>query len=181
MFEKVLHNLHKWFNYVKVIYVVRNPFDNIATLAMYDYILRDLKVSPKGVEHQKLIKKHKGVNTCLNQTDILLDTGKNLPRVVSRYITIVEQAQKFIKKFNPDLKVVFIREFVRKPYKKMLEICEFLELNCSHEFLSKVERKTFPKESKSRYSIKWNREQFKRVDKLVDLYPEMFQNHSFID
>ena len=181
MFEKILHNLHKWFNNVKVIYVLRNPFDNIATLAMYDYILRDLKVSPKGVEHQKLIKKHKGVNTCLNQTDTLLDTGKNLPRVVSRYITIVEQAQKFIKKFNPDLKVVFIREFVRKPYRKMLEICEFLELNCSHEFLSEVERKTFPKESKSRYSIKWTRKQFKRVDKLIDLYPELFQNHSFID
>ena len=176
-FSAILHILHQWFA-VKVIFVVRNPFDNIATLSLYDHISDVLKIKSRVTEH---ITKFKKINACSNKSDNLLDSPKVLASATSKYIRWITETHKMITELRPDLQVVQISDFIRSPKSSMKDLCDFLNLFCSDEYLDAVAAKTYQSESKSRYSIRWNREIYNKIDRMILQYPDYFQKNSFFD
>ena len=176
-FSAILHKLHQWFA-VKVIFVVRNPFDNIATLTLYDHISDVLKVKSRVTEH---ITKFKNINACSNKSENLLDSPKVLASATSKYIRWITETHKMITELRPDLQVVQISDFIRSPKSSMKDLCDFLNLFCSDEYLDAVAAKTYQSESKSRYSIRWNREIYNKIDRMILQYPDYFQKNSFFD
>ena len=177
-FRNVLEKLQNWFQ-VKVIFVVRNPFDNVATKAMYEYIDKILQVTTRGTDH---IRKLKRVNACeQNSTETGLNTGRILDRVLKIYINDIEKAMQLIREIEPDLKVVYVDKFIKNPQNEMQNLCEFLNLDCSLEYLEKVAQKTFSSESKSRCSIFWPLKQKLKLENFLQKYPQYFRDLNFND
>ena len=176
-FSAVLRKLHEWFA-VKVIFVVRNPFDNIATLTLYDHIASVIGVKSRASDY---VTKFKDINACFNRSENLLDSPKVLAAATSKYIKWIVETHQMISELRPDLEVVQISDFIRSPKASMRNLCSFLNLFCSEEYLEAVAAKTFKSESKSRYSIRWNREIYNKIEQMILQYPEYFGKNSFFD
>ena len=130
---------------IKVLHVVRNPYDNIATLVLYS--------SYDVMQVTKLKYSNKTINVAPEVID------KQIRIYFVRYKAI-EEAEKVL---NLDLMRIHNVEFVSQPRVVIGKLCKFLGVGCSEEFINKCSEKIFNKESKTRYKLKWQDYQIKEI------------------
>ena len=145
---------------VHVIHVVRNPFDIIATDVLYNgaYLLHVRKVQASE-EHKynnpNLVKVH--TKELFKKADAIVDMKRRCQ------LNILE---------------IHYSDFVRDPKGTMNQICDFLRLECTKEYLESCYNKTYATLSKSRHSVGWPSELRIKVEKKMINYP-FFQRYSF--
>jgi len=154
-FEHNLNKLQLLLNLpVKVFHVIRNPFDNIAT--------RVLHIALK-FHYSKfaMIKKN---NTTLTIKQEIVD------REIVRYFQFYEAAENVKEIFKIDTLEIHNKELITNPKAVINEMCEFLVIHCSDDYLDVVSSKVFSGESKTRYNIKWIDEQISLVKANIQKY-----------
>jgi len=110
---------------MKVFHVIRNPFDNIATAVLYE----NFKDSLIGKA-----KRHNGTYTFNSSTiDKEIDT-------YFRYYQATEEAKEM---FKLDVMVIHGKDFVADPRTTIVEMCKFLEVQCSNGYLEVTSKKNF--------------------------------------
>ena len=117
---------------LRVIHMVRNPYDLIATAALYEHNTKS-----------KASKEHR---------------FNNMLKVYGEYRTVFHRAKAVLRMstaFQMKVLDVHLVDLVRDPKKSMQIICGFLELECSEDYLQKCQEKTFHSLSKSRDVIVW--------------------------
>lgn len=120
---------------IKVFHVVRNPYDNIATMIIYN-------------THQK----HK-----VNQTHKFDDIDQ-LRQQITAYFNQVRSVIKMIKEVPLDAIEVHNAEMIANPKGVMRIVCEKLQIKCSQEYLHMCSSTVYVSESKSRHLVKWTPE-----------------------
>ena len=144
---------------VRVLHVVRNPFDMIATLSLYrGSQTKDTKVNAT------LTHKYSNPSILREATDYVLKQSRAIAAMV------------------PDARLttheVHCEDLIQDPKWTMSRICSFLNMNCSLEFLDMCEEKTFTSVSMSRYLVEWNQDLLLRIAKQMQRFP-FFQRYSF--
>ena len=132
---------------IKVFHVIRNPYDNIATMAMYNHF------------NQKPSEVAKVKNS--NST---IDPGhKMMDQVINKYFELYNASELMRQQFKLDIMDIHGRQLITNPRVIISRMCNFLQVFCSHDYLDTISRKIFGSESKTRYKLKWTNDQILKV------------------
>ncbi|XP_062516856.1 uncharacterized protein LOC134192169 isoform X2 [Corticium candelabrum] len=115
---------------IRFIHVIRNPFDNIATMAIRSVTTRQF-ISDGGV---------------LNDSDTLKSEVKHYFSLVN----INRQLHSILHVMD-----VHSADIIENPEKTLLRICEFLEIECDEKYLRDCASIVFPSPSKTRNNVVW--------------------------
>lgn len=139
------------------IHVVRNPFDMIATHMLYRI--------------QSFSWKKKKNDTRANDRDILQE-----------YVDFFFDKAKAVMEMIPlcDMKVLEIHseDLVHNTRREMTRACQFLEVECSEDYLSACENKVYKNTSRTRDKVVWPSDVRAQVEEKIKEYP-FFRGYTF--
>lgn len=136
--------------------MVRNPFDNIATEVIYRKGNANLRV--------ELVS---GERSPLRQDEIAV----RLECAIHKYFSQVYAIIKMESALKLDLLRVHLVDLVNNPRQYMKEICTFLDLECTEEYLKQCEDTLFSELSQTRGLVEWRPDQSALVQELIDEVP----------
>ena len=148
---------------IKMIHVIRNPYDNIATIAIYRHFKQDRA-------HISAAKKN---NKTINPKPGLLDKATNY------YFNLYQGAEMMKQKFNLDTMDVHGKDLIANPKVMINKMCDFLQVPCSDDYLNIVNNKIFSSESKTRYNVKWTDEDIAKIKENIKKYDNLRQYLNF--
>lgn len=143
---------------VKFIHIVRNPFDNIATMLLRTTGGRD-SVRKEGVK--------------VNKSQIL-------ENCIKKYFNLTEANQRVRERFGDAVVDIPGRETVLRPKETLQKLCDHLGVTCSEDYKEKCSRILYGTPSVTRDKIVWTKEQKQRVTELMKKYP-FLKDFSFDD
>ena len=140
---------------IHVIHVVRNPYDNIATMLLYN-------------EHQKF---------SVNETHKYEDE-EGLDNQINSYFHQVRSVVEMIDELKLQVTEVHSKEFIANPKATLRRLCLTLHIDCSGEYLHTCAERTFASESRSRSLVKWTPSLIDKVYHNMQKYKHL-QRYSF--
>lgn len=123
-----------------LINVVRNPFDNIATIYNRS-------------QEWKPFKQNK---------------EEQLGKAIKYYVEDIELLNKTIEKYGDKIITVRHEDFIDKPDITIFNLYRDLGLNLTTKDLEEFKKKTFKKSNKSRFSVNWDSNQYEAVMKVIN-------------
>ena len=133
---------------VYAIHVVRNPYDNIATMLLYnDHVKQTTNVT------------HKYRNI------------ENLQKQIKTYFLQVESVLGMIEHAHLNDITIHHSTFISNPKGTMLRVCNSLSVTCSEKYLQMVAEHTFPSESHSRHLVEWTPDLLEIVETNIAKHP----------
>ena len=145
---------------VKVIHVIRNPYDNIATGLLYSYS------SPSNF----------GIVKQSNQTYQFNPNAVN--EKIKSYFTFHKAIVDATKTYNLDIIELHGKDLISDPRGTLLKLCNNLRVNCSDNYLDICSNKVYKSESRTRLKIKWTDDQLKEVQENIEKYSNL-KDYSF--
>lgn len=121
---------------VKFIHLIRNPFDNIATM-----VLRAA---------------HSGLRMKAVESGLQLNTPTVLHKQMKTYLSLVDTNAKLRNRFGENVLDVHYSSFIRQPKIWLKTICDFLEVHCSEYYLDRSVSIIFKNETYTRRHIVWS-------------------------
>ena len=139
----------------KVIHVIRNPYDNIATILLY-LIARKNNFGDFKQSNQS----HK----------IEYDTVK---QKIGLYFSHYQAITDARKTYNLDIIEVHNKDLVSDPRGTLLKLCNDLGVICSDDYLEICSNKVFKTESRTRHMIEWTDEQLQIIQNNIEKYTSL--------
>lgn len=138
LFSRLYYNLLESVNVpIKVIHVVRNPYDMIATGLMY---------------RLSVIHGHKANYSSFHP----LDNQKHISQLSKVMYEESQAVSTMIETLKLTVLEVHYMEFINDTEKVIQELCVFLGLQCSQEYLDMCLQTTFKTVSITRHSLVWS-------------------------
>ena len=141
---------------IHAIHVVRNPYDNIATMLLYNNHIPKTDVD---VEHPYI-------------------NLEKLQYQIMAYFSQVRSVVEMIHLLGLNLLEIHSDDLVHTPTKVVHKLCTTFHLPCTVEYISMCTRKVFKTESKSRFLIQWTPFLISMVGQEMKKYP-FFDRYSF--
>ncbi len=147
-----------------VIHVVRNPFDIIATSALYEY----------GHEHG-----HNGPKARYNFTEEHRLVDHKLLNKSAKAVMEKARAVHEMKSLcNMTVLEIHNEDLVQRPAATVTQICRFLQVPCPSRYVAACVDKVFPVVSKTRSKVEWSHDLRQWVEQEIKKYP-FFNRYSF--
>lgn len=124
---------------VKLIHVIRNPFDNIVTICIKSGLVQEIIPRNK-------VRNEKAIDFC-----------------IQKYFSHALTVQRLHEMSKYPILDVYSRDLIAKPRETLHKLCDFLGVPCYDEFVNSTVKILYSKPSKTRYSVHWTEEQKKRV------------------
>ena len=140
---------------VRVIHVVRNPYDMISTRLLYT----DARFS-----NSKLKSKVSALETCKHSNI----TG--LQNQINRTFHIIENVQEIFDVSNLTVLDVHLVDFIKDPKRVLKMICTFLNVECHHAYIESCVSKVYKEQSKTRRLVEWPKEMIEEVEERAKPY-----------
>ena len=146
----------------KVIYVIRNPYDNIASAFLYHCSdkMSDIRISNKSFS--------------LNDSEY-----KHMAHHIQRHFDSHQTIMSAKKQYNLDLLEIHVKDLVEHPTSTIGKMCNFLGVNCSESYVQGCSKNLFNTESKTRYKIKWTADLISQVENYNLKYDNLLRYYSF--
>ena len=132
---------------IKVFHVIRNPYDNIATMAIYRHF------NQKASE----VAKAKNSNRSLNPGYKVMD------QVINKYFELYNASELMRQQLKLEVMDIHGRQLITNPRVIVSTMCNFLQVFCLHDYLDIINKKIFGSESKIRYKLKWTNDQILKI------------------
>ena len=142
---------------LKVINVIRNPYDMVATVALY-----------RG-SHKNDTKVNATEDNKYENFRVLLESARSI-------LGLSKALYSIQRIYNFDTIQVYSEEFIENPKKVMSSLCTFLELQCTKDYLQQCEDKAFKTVSKSRNLVKWTPSLTVLINSAIHMFP-FFKNY----
>jgi len=143
---------------MKVIHVIRNPYDNIATIIL-------IKCRRFIGSEIKDIKESNKTFSC--------DHPNLADNEIKEYFQLYKGIEDAKAKHNLDIIEVHGQDLIAYPRKVISEMCSFLQVTCDDDFVTVCSNKIFPIESKTRYKFKWKSEQILKIKGNIDRFDNL--------
>ena len=157
--DKFLETFQRLLSTVKVpiftIHAVRNPYDNIATMAL--------------MSKQSAVSKLDLTSEDPYQNQELLDWA------IDNYFSRVKTVNEILMKLDLNIIEIHSKDLILHPKQTFAQICAILEVSCDDQFLDIVASKVFPEISKTRVLIVWSPEQKAQVAEEMKKYEFLHQ------
>ena len=173
---------------VRVIHVVRNPFDIISTTALYEKGKKEYPGALRGsADVSKFVHGIKArvqeiKNRTINVDEIekeKLDDVSLLRHSITNFFELADAVKAVIELVGlENVLEVHNYELVNDSATTMLKICDFLGLHCPDDYLQACVRKTFRTLSVSRDYVVWRKREREIVEEAKLEYP-FFHRYSF--
>jgi len=160
VWSKVL-NVLRSVSSVKVIHVIRNPYDNIATEILY-----------AGHSKSELLDIKKNNKTIGVHPSSLL-------RFIKKFFTLYDAIENAKRTFDLDMIDVHSEEFIANPRATLLNLCSFLDVNCSDDYIDTCNKKVYKTESKTRYLVNWTDESLDKIQEQIKKYGNLHGRYDF--
>lgn len=144
---------------IKVLHVIRNPYDMISTKLLYRFSME---------------KRKKANYSSLNP----IDNERHLMQAIRSLENEARAVSELINEHKLEILEIHIEDLIRNTKGTMMKICNFLHLECSADFLKMCRKFVFKTPSKSRTAVVWRKESKDKVDKLIHKY-SFFSQYSF--
>ena len=138
---------------LKVIHVIRNPYDNIATLAFF---VQTSRTRTFGSVKQS------------NKTYTF--SSNHILRWTKFYFWHHEGIVNAKEKYNLDIIEVHGKDLISDPKGTLLKICDQLGVTCSENYLEVCSKKIFKTESRTRHLLKWTNKQLELIEQNIKKY-----------
>ena len=138
---------------MKVIHVIRNPYDNIATSALFMY-------KQKGESFGEMKRSKKTFKVKSNIIDY----------EIHMFFALFKQIVDAKKKYNLDIIEIHSHELISDPRGTLFKVCNSLEVTCSNNYLEICSKKIFKNISKTRHLIQWTDGQLNTIQWNIDKY-----------
>lgn len=142
LFNSTYHALQRTLKGVQisVIHVLRNPYDNIASMLLYNH-------------HQR---------RSVNETHKYMDDDA-LSSQITSYFNQVRSVMDMIKKLHLNVHEVHNTDMISNPKLTIRKVCSHLHLDCTENYLHMCAQTTYPAESTSRELVQWSEENIRIV------------------
>ena len=160
--DKIINKLKSLVNIpFKVIYVIRNPYDNIASARLY---------SSKSYQMSSVRRS--------NET---FDIGRDkaLANQIDRHFAAHKSIMDAKKQYNMDMLEVHVKDLVEDPHATITKLCNFLGVSCSNTYIQGCSDTLFKTESKTRYKVKWTKDLISKVENYTLKYDNLLRYRSF--
>ena len=162
-FERHLNKLRSLLNLpIRVFHVIRNPYDNIAT--------KSLHIALKLQYSRFAAVKKENVTVTIN--DELID------KQIAQYFQFFKASETLKHMYKMDMLELHNIDLIANPKTVIREMCDFLAVHCSDDYLVAASNKVFNAESKTRYNIKWKNEQILLVKENIQKFKTL---HRYLD
>ena len=152
--EKIFYKLKSLVNIpFKVIFVIRNPYDNIASALLYNSVKRMSAIRNSN--------KTFAVSGIIHQTE--------------RYFAAHQTVMDIKKQYELDLLEVHVQDLVEHPNATITKMCDFLGVQCSDSYIKGCSKKLFNTESKMRHRIKWTADSISQVRNYILKYDNLLR------
>lgn len=144
---------------IKFIHLIRNPYDNIATMA--------LRAAHPGsrMKAQKL-------------ENYKLDNRQVLEHQTNIYFSLIDKNINLRKRFGDNVLDVHYSYFVRKPKRHLKRLCAFLDVTCTTDYIDACRKIVFKNETYTRRHVVWDDELKQRIaDKIKSV--EFLENYTY--
>jgi len=141
---------------LKVIHVIRNPYDNIATSIFY--------VTISDYNNFGSFKK-------LNKT--LIISSKIIVGQIERYFKYFQAIVDAQKRYDLSVVEIHNKNLVSDPRGTLLKMCNNLGVTCSDNYLEICGNKIYKTESRTRHMIKWTNKQLKMIRRNIKKYDSL--------
>ena len=148
---------------IHVLHVVRNPYDIIATNVLYN--------APIGAGHQ-LDTKYPATE------EKKYDNPPLLKKMTTFVLALADAVTSMTKQLDLNLLQLHNRDFVKDTKRVMRRICDFVEVECTEEYLQGCYDKTKRVISRSRNLVVWTAEVHIMVEKAINMHA-FFHEYSF--
>ena len=136
---------------VRVLYVVRNPYDNIATMLLYNVHQKyEVNATQKYVDFEGLENQ---ISAYFNQVKSVMDMIRTVP------------LENVIQVHNSDM--------IANPKETLRKLCSQLHIYCSPEYVHMCTESTFMSESRSRHLVEWTPELINVVAQKIQKYEHL--------
>ena len=159
--EQVFFKLKSVLNIpIKVIQVIRNPYDNIATSVLY---------------------KTKGINVAtVKQSNETYEIDASFIKShIDKYFDFYRSIQMLRYKYNLNFMAVHGKDLIEDPKATILSMCNFLGVSCSDDYLETCDNKIFKTESKTRYKIAWTKDMISAIQDYIMNFDSLKRYYSF--
>ena len=146
-FNKIVESLRKTVGVpIKVLHVIRNPYDMIATRLLY-----------VAGAAQKLKAK---LNATVDHKycDIL-----ELQKRINSTIALTTQVNNFLLSTTLDVLNIHLVDLIEDPGRTLREMCTFLSVECTQDYMNTCMKKLYRKEPRTRDTVFWPERLVKRV------------------
>ena len=164
LFQSHLDKLRSLINIpIKVIHVIRNPYDNIATIALYRHF----------DQNRINISATRKSNKAINIKPVIMD------RSIDNFFRLFQASELIRQQFNLDIMDVHGKDLIANPMVIINKMCDFLRVSCSSNYLNAVSRKIFTSESKTRYKVAWTAEKLAEIKENILKYDRLRRYSEF--
>ncbi|XP_078372213.1 uncharacterized protein LOC144655905 isoform X1 [Oculina patagonica] len=143
---------------MKFIHVIRNPFDNIATIMLRETGSRDA-VREEGVK---------------------INNATELDKAIDFYFGLAAANQRVRERYRDAVIDIPGHETVLRPKETLQRLCDHLGVTCSENYLEKCSRILYGVPSVTRNKVVWTTKQKVRVTKMMNNFP-FLKSYSFDD
>ena len=141
-FHSLFNILHKKVGVpIYVIRVIRNPYDMIATASLYEYY-----------DHREVLDLKKQQSEGKLKNRVHLD--EQLEKFSRQYFTLLKGSEGVVSLGHRHFDVS-CEDLIVKPKGIIMDICDFLQLECSEDYVTKCAAKVFPSKSTTRKIVEW--------------------------
>lgn len=136
---------------LRFIHIVRNPFDNIATMTLRETGTREAVIEE---------------GTQIN------NTAQDLEKSINRYFKLAAANQRIRELYGDEVVDIAGHETILRPKETLQRLCDHLNVACSEDYFEKCSNILFSTPSITRHKVVWTEEQKVRVT-------QMMKNYSF--
>ena len=140
---------------IKVIFVIRNPYDNIGTSLFY------------GLDSPVSLNKFGGVKESNNTYNFDPST---IQKIIDRYFLYHQAIADAKKKYYLNIIEIHVKDLISDPRGTLLNLCDSLGVTCSDSYLEICSSKIFKTESRTRHLIRWTDEQLTMIQQNIEKY-----------
>ena len=149
---------------LKVIHVIRNPYDNIATMILFTTI------SAKHFVRLKASNNTSKISSKIDSTTI----ENNIKKYFSMFKAIADAR----KRYKLDIIEIHGKDLISNPRGILLKMCNDLRVTCSDNYLEICSNKIYKTESKTRYMIQWTNDQLQEIQQNIEKFSSL-RGYSF--
>ena len=154
---------------IRLIHCVRNPYDIMSTRLLYQ-----VKKSQDPDTISKFRNKTFNNGQQVQNDEALL---KHIDRIFSLADPVLNMSQSITLGYTRTVEI-HNHELVSHPEETILKLCQFLEIQCSRDYLRACASKVFPELSRSRFAVHWPEDVKKMVQDRIQKYP-FFRRYSY--
>ena len=159
---------------IKAFHCVRNPYDMVATGAMYE--LSRKKHDPRFVSAFK--------SNMSKLQDAEFDKARfDNEKVLERYVNVIDKLASAVVETtelmgSDNVLELHNSDLVDDPWAALTKICSFLDIECPPDYLKSCSDKVFKSVSKSRELVVWPQTLRNEMEAMMDRY-QFFHRYSF--